>query len=593
MADLTDVYSALQKADAAGDTAGAQQLADYIRSQDTATTSTYTAPPSGMDNALRQTALLGRAASQGVVNTLTLPDTVANWEVNKLKQGSNAVFGTKFDTNYPSLAQRFSQGLTSAGAYTPDTSGEQMASAVTQGVTGALTGAGALGLGGLANAARAGASGATSAGSSEVARQIGLPPWMQVGAGLVGGQVPAFLESAGQTIGNLVSPLTTSGQSRMAGMLLNEQAQDPNQAIANMQSAGPLVPGSVPTMGAASRDLGLLGVQKGLRGMNPVDFGERLSEQNTAQQTALSTMAGTPADLANAVKARSAATAPLYASAATDSAPIDNEMISLMQRPSMQAAITKAQSLSAEKGQPFGMASYSPGTPMSLSGQDLQRVKMALDDMRSTAFTQGIGSHQVGAMQDTSDALKDWMLRNVPSQRAADAAFQNLSGPINRMESLQELQQKASTTAVDLTSRQPFLSSALMSRALDKLKDNQFSGVQPADMTRLTAIQQDLQREQAVNGPLLKAPGSDTFQNFSVNQNLLGAGNIGKLSTKPLGWLYQKFGGVDKAVNEQLTNAALDPKLAASLMQKAQIPQPQFNGYPYDIGTFFGLPGVR
>lgn len=33
MADLTDIYSALQKADAAGDTAGAKQLADYIRSQ--------------------------------------------------------------------------------------------------------------------------------------------------------------------------------------------------------------------------------------------------------------------------------------------------------------------------------------------------------------------------------------------------------------------------------------------------------------------------------------------------------------------------------------------------------------------------------
>lgn len=33
MADLTEVYSALQKADAAGDTAGAKQLADYIRAQ--------------------------------------------------------------------------------------------------------------------------------------------------------------------------------------------------------------------------------------------------------------------------------------------------------------------------------------------------------------------------------------------------------------------------------------------------------------------------------------------------------------------------------------------------------------------------------
>ena len=70
----------------------------------------------------------------------------------------------------------------------------------------------------------------------------------------------------------------------MAGTLLNEQALDPSQAITNMQSSGPIVPGSLPTMEAASRDLGLLGVEKGIRGMNPVGFGERLSEQNTAQQ---------------------------------------------------------------------------------------------------------------------------------------------------------------------------------------------------------------------------------------------------------------------------------------------------------------------
>lgn len=48
MADLTDVYAALQKADAAGDTAGAKQLADYIRTQSTPRVQSYDAIPGGI-----------------------------------------------------------------------------------------------------------------------------------------------------------------------------------------------------------------------------------------------------------------------------------------------------------------------------------------------------------------------------------------------------------------------------------------------------------------------------------------------------------------------------------------------------------------
>ena len=51
MADLTDIYAALQKADAAGDTAGAKQLADYIRSQSaTAPTAAAAEPVAAANN---------------------------------------------------------------------------------------------------------------------------------------------------------------------------------------------------------------------------------------------------------------------------------------------------------------------------------------------------------------------------------------------------------------------------------------------------------------------------------------------------------------------------------------------------------------
>lgn len=565
------------------------QFADHPGDKPNITTP---APLSGFDNFLRQTALTGRAAAEGVVNTFALPQTIQNWEMNKLAQGSNAVFGTKFHTDTPSVAEDFSNLMTDAGAYTPQTKGEQFSSAVTRGVTGALTGYGAIGaLGGDAstvpNTIRAGASGLTGSAASEGARQAGAPPWLQFTAGLAGGQVPAFLESTGNTVRDLMSPLTSSGQARLAGNVLSEQAQDPNAAIRNLQNSQPLVPGSMPTSGPASQDLGLLGVEKAMRGRSPVSFAERMSQQNAARQSELTDLAGTPNDLKAAIAARGKATGPLYASAAQDSAPIDNEMIALMQRPSMQAAIAKAQGLAAEKGQAFGISSTGPGGPMNLSGQDLQRVKMALDDMKTTAFTQGIGSHQASAMQDTLDSLKNWMQRNVPSQRAADAAFQVASGPINRMQTLQELQKGSNLTAADVQTGQYFMSPAGFSRGLDAVKEDPFSGVGAGDLTRLEAIRKDLQNSQAINGPALKAPGSDTFQNLAMSQSLGSFGNL----VKPLSWLYQKA-GVDSGVNEQLANAMLDPQTAVRLMQQSQARTP-FNFRPYDIGTLFGagLPG--
>ena len=592
MSDLTPLYSALQQADAAGDTASAQQLSDYIRSQ-SAPSTPATADAQPQDYPGRSVALAGRAIGEGVTSALLAPETISTAFGNLENKGINAVLGTHEPTDTKSLYQNFSDWLTSQGAPTPQTSGENLTGAGVRGLSSALTGVGVLGAAqSIPNLIRAGLSGTASATASEGARQAGLPSWAQLGVGAAAGLTPAFAESSASTIAGLARPLLSSGQSQIAGNLLNDRASDPSTALANLQSSQPLVPGSLPTSGAASGDIGLLGLEKGVRGINATPFGERLSTQNTAQQSELGSMAGTPADLAAAIKARSAQTTPLYSAAATDSAPIDNEMVSLMQRPSMQAAIAKAKGLAEEKGQTFGMSSNSPGGPMSLSGSDLQGVKMALDDMQSTAFTQGIGSHQARAMQDTSDALKDWMLRNVPSQRAADAAFQSASGPINRMTTLQELQAKAGTSAVDPNTRLPFLSSAKFGNALQDVQSDARSGVSVSDMARLSAMQKDLQNQQMVNGPLLKAPGSDTFQNFATNQNLLGAGSIGGLATKPLGWLYQKF-GVDSGVNEQLTKAMLDPKFAASLMSKAAIPKTQTNFAYNDLGSFFGLAGLH
>jgi hypothetical protein len=534
----------------------------------------------------RQIALGGRAAAQGVVGALTLPATALTAASNLPPYIANTFFGGHYPYK-PSPSDALSQIMTKAGAPMPQTSGENLTSAGISGLTGGLAGGG-LGAPGIANAVRSGAAGTSGGLSQEGARQMGLPGWLQTAAGLLGSQIPALLESSGRTLADLAAPLTSSGQSRAAGTLLNSQASDPSQAQMNLWQAKQTVPGSLPTAGAASRDAGLLGVEKAMRGRSAPEFEEQLSVSNAARQAELDSIGGTPKDLEAAIQARSQATAPLYAQAAQQSAPIDSEMTALMQRPAMQAAVLKAKEMAENQGRVFGLSANSPGTPMSLTGADLQGMKLALDDMRSTGFTQGIGSHQQRALQSTTDALTAWMQKNVPAQRAADAAFENMSGPVNKMTTVQALKDQASTSTADTLSGQYLLSPSAYDRALDKALAAPRNGLGKPDIARLEALRSDLQSSTASS--LLKAPGSDTFQNLSLNQNL--GGGLAGLMSKPLGPLY-KLGGADQGVNSLLTRAMLNPQFAAGLMQSASKARPGLNLRPYDLGTMGGLLGSQ
>lgn len=158
-----------------------------------------TAAPSD-DGLLRKIALGGRAIGEGVAGTLALPANLGPMIRNGMSRGVNAMFGTHLQTDEPTFSQGLSKALTDSGAYTPDTPGEKMGSAITQGVAGALTGGGLLGMAAPAassapNLIRAGLAGATGAGSSEYAAQNGAGPLGQFAAGAVGALAPGGIEA--------------------------------------------------------------------------------------------------------------------------------------------------------------------------------------------------------------------------------------------------------------------------------------------------------------------------------------------------------------------------------------------------------------
>jgi len=558
---------------AARDTA-MQALRDF----DTAhTTATQAVQNNGTDW-LRQIGLGARAVGEGVVSALAAPHDIGVGMQNLMRRGVNAVFGTNLQPQQTEAA-KLSQALDESGAYTPQTTGEQYASAGIRGVAGALTGAGALSAAGalpatVPNVIRAGVSGATGAGAAETARQADLPWWAQAAAGLAGGTIPGIVEGVASVAPNVVRPLTRGGQQQIAANILARQATNPQQAATNLETAAPVIPNSARTTGEASQDIGLMALEKGVRGKNSAPFGQRLSEQNAARQAELTAVAGTPADVAAAQAARDAATAPMRQAAFGKSgqAPISDvhDTIDRILASPVGKRETVAKSLEWAKGQ-IGdttdpVALYEIRKDLQLA----QRGKLQPSSPNApNASTLSLARGQLGQVVDSLD---DAIETAAPGFKAYLQRYADMSKPIDQMKIIQEIQKRAQLTSADVTTGQNFLGNANFSRALDAAIQKNGAKLTPNQMQRLNAIRTDLQYGQAINSPLVKAPGSDTFQNLSIAQ-VIGSGATSahpalQALSKPLQWLY-KAAGSDQKINDILTEAMLDPKLGAAMLRRA------------------------
>jgi len=644
----------------------------------------------------RQIALGGRAAGEGVFGALSsVAENTPASMITRILTGrtpqqlgtalTNRLFGTHIVAPQSS-SQMLSDALTRAGAPTPSTPGEQLASAGIRGATGALALGGLGGVTGVPNAIRAGASGATGSLASEYARQQGAGPGGQTLAGLVGGFAPSALEegarAAGRVASNIVSPLTRTGQENIAGRVLATQATDPQAAAANLDAAQPVIPNSPRNAGEASQDLGLLALEKGLRGRNPADFGQRISEQNAARQAELANVAGTPADLAAAIKNRSDVTGPMREQALGDanantikfqdladtienrfrskasalqdkgrfdtfesqnraatqdpytswglykprnnrvgegaSASADMDPIIAQRQQELSSAQTQLEQLKASGASPLEISKVSnriqgilqtPGLRASqvvqkalggvrdklgelasengtIDARDLYTVRKEIGSYIQTAAKEsGNWDKRLasGLQMDVQHSIDDAIEGAAPGFKAYLERYKEMSQPIDQMKVMQEIQKRSQLAgSADITTGQSFIGNAAFSRALDSAIQKSGQKLTPDQIERLNAIRTDLQYGQAINSPLIKAPGSDTFQNLSIAQAIGMGGNaahpIAQVLTKPLAWVY-KLAGTDKSVNDVLVHAMLDPKLASAMLKRAT---------PASVGAFSG-----
>lgn len=596
MAELAQLEAALVKADAAGNADDARALANEIRRMRTAGPKEES---KSLTDKIKQGAgdiLAGAVRGAGSIGaTVLLPADMIN---QKLR-------GEDFFSLKDNRARRaeIDEGLRLMGADTDSL-------AYQGGKLGAEI-AGTLGVGGaLANGARAAGAApsivnaiassgmTTGAAPAKLLSQPGVQNMLtrMLGGAVTGGAsagvvdpdnmgtgakwgaiLPPALSAtgavaryAGNTVGSVIRPFTQAGQERIAGDVVRKFAEGGPTTV----NAAEIVAGSRPTLAEATGNAGLATLQRGARDIRPNAFMEREAQNAAARMAAFDGVAGDSLKL-SALKADRAAVADdLYGQAlgkdgAENLTPyVKGQITQLLKRPSINQASREAQKLAMERGE-------RPAAAGSLAA--LHDVKTIIDDKISEAVRRGAGG-EAKALSATKDQLVNVIEKLSPEYQAARTTYAAKSGPINAMETLQDLR---------LTDAQGNITLAKIQNAIRGLESrmsepgvNAAKSVSAEQLGALKAIRDDLLRQSNLGAG--RSIGSNTFQNIATD-NILATmlpGRLGGFAQGKIGGALGQVGrlaysGPNEAIRNKIVDLMLEPELAQQAMNSA--PQLQRN----------------
>lgn len=401
-------------------------------------------------------------------------------------------------------------------------------------------------------------------------------------AGEAGGRV---LSSAYGGAKAVLEPLYEQGRRRVLKRTLERFATDPKAATRAAANAGELVPGVTPTLAEATMDPGLAQLQRGAAAASPnvaADLAGANQRRVQGYKDVLDDLAGTDGRREFFEHARETAAQANYGRAYAEGLQMTPELLeqsaTLMQRPSIQAAMQQARSLAREKGIDLGASPEG-----SVAG--LHWIKKALDDQIGAARTAG-NTTLAQAVKGTQDELVGLLQQASPAYGRALAQYAADSAPLNQMAVGQKLRDtlvpplgdfnenvartrgdqyaKALREGAKTARSATGLRSATLEGTLDAQQLANVRGV-ASDQARYTAAQE-----------LGRVPGSPTAQ-------YLGAQNVIRQFLGPLGipqsaadtmvgriassLLSLPFKLTQSQTEELLGRALTDPRLAVELLQ--------------------------
>lgn len=212
----------------------------------------------------------GRRARDVVEGLASFPSAAADAIAPGVAYARDAIGGS-------SLSQNVSAGADAVGLPRPNTPGERMTSAVTQGVIGAIP---TMGIGAGVGAMQRGTNilsqlvgGGAGGAAGETASQAGYGPAVQTLAGMAGGLGGAgavqLVSATGRAIPAMLQPFSQGGRENIAADALLQSATDPQnlrqRVTQGINDPNARLPGSPVTTAQAARDPGLLGMEASVR----------------------------------------------------------------------------------------------------------------------------------------------------------------------------------------------------------------------------------------------------------------------------------------------------------------------------------------
>ena len=406
-----------------------------------------------------------------------------------------------------------------------------------------------------------------------------------------GGAAGLLFAGAGEFIGGLKDATTpalmNSAQERIVGQVLNQQATNPEQAAQTLARGGEqLVPGSVPTTAQVARDPGLAAAETAVRGMDTSNrLGQRILDQQTARADEMQRLAGSQDDLDRLKDYRNLQTAGMREAAFDEGGMITNpqDLIdsfnALANRPGIKGK-KSVRTLIERFRDEVELLAKDPDNPevlLPIDPRDMYAVRQEMSDMlygklgNDDKAVARLSRQQIGELQSIID---DEIEAVAPGFQDYLATYTAKSKPVNRMETLQDIQRRAQSSSTNLQTGDLVLTGPKFRNALNARK-KEIARLPLSNKKRINAIMRDLDRSSSATAPGIKAPGSDTFKNMSMASaigTVFGEGRADSSLPKVISTSFQPLyamTGSDDKLTEMLVQAMMDPELSARLMSRA------------------------
>lgn len=471
-----------------------------------------------------------------------------------------------------------SQLLSGVGLPEPRTAGERVQSSVIRGGTGAMT----MMAGGAGLAKQAPLvsqmlmatpllelfAGSAAGGGAQVAEEMGAGPGGQLIAALAAGAgFPASAVAVNRLArapGMLTGPLTRSGVERGTAELLADSATDPIAASSRLRSqADEIVPGSPPTAGPVSQDVGILSLEKALRNTDPQRFTPTLSQQNMARRAYLESII----EDADELRDLRDATGGLREAAFNEArpvviAPVIGRIDEIMASPAgKRDAVNR--SLDWLRSKMDGVTD-----PL-----ELYEIRKEIGDAMDGRLSGDQSGFRLARKELISvrQLLDEQIEQVAPGFREYLSEYSKLSRRIEQSDRLSEIRDRKVVSISDPTTGEGVFSPGSFRQTVNADRLNRM--LTDEQMRVLETIAADLDRGAAITSGLIRPTGSDTANNVTMSQ-IIGRSLVGGRSASPaIEAMLKPFefirGLSANAQRDLLFEAVMDPALAGELLKKA------------------------